>query len=231
MAQLVITGDGSHTLFLPELNEHYHSTYGALTESIQVFIKSGLSCFAGGSSVAIFETGFGTGLNALLAALDAARRGLQIRYSAIEKYPVEQEIIKQLNYPRLIKGSENEAERLFSAIHGAVWEEMTEIHPGFFLKKIQGDLCSFIPDSSFDLIFFDAFAPDKQPEMWTDGIMQRLVNSLDTGGIFTTYCVKGSVKRKLKECGLTLEKLPGPPGKREILRGSKMQTLQVVADP
>lgn len=221
MARLVLTGDGSHTLFIPEMNEHYHSTYGALTESLQVFIGSGLQYFSGKGEVSVFEAGFGTGLNALLTSLSALRTGMKVHYDALEKYPVSMELVKQLNYPSLLKDTEPDAENLFSAIHQAGWESATEIHSLFHLKKMQGDLCRFIPVASYDLIFFDAFAPDKQPEMWTGEIMQRLVSSMKPGAIFTTYCVKGSVKRILKDCGLVVEKLPGPPGKREILRGRR----------
>ena len=221
MARIVLTDDGSHTLFIPELNEHYHSTYGALTESLHVFIRSGLDCFAGRNEISIFETGFGTGLNALLTALSAVKLGMKVWYFALEKYPVDPQIVKQLNYSQLLKNTENDVERLFSAIHEADWERMTEIHPFFHLKKMKGDMCSFIPDAIYDLVYFDAFAPDKQPEMWTGEIMKRLVLAMKPGGIFTTYCVKGSVKRILKDCGLTVEKLPGPPGKREILRARK----------
>jgi tRNA U34 5-methylaminomethyl-2-thiouridine-forming methyltransferase MnmC len=223
MAQLVLTGDGSHTLFVPELDEHYHSTHGALTESLHVFIRSGLDCFSGPGQISIFETGFGTGLNALLTSINAVRKAMKTWYFALEKFPVDPQMVKQLNYPHLLKDTEIDAERLFSAIHEADWERMTEIHPFFHLKKMKGDLVDFIPDASYDLIYFDAFAPDKQPEMWTGEIMYRLVSALKPGGIFTTYCVKGSVKRILKDCGLTVEKLPGPPGKREILRGFKRQ--------
>lgn len=221
MARIVLTDDGSHTLFIPELNEHYHSTYGALTESLHVFIRSGLDCFTGRKEISIFETGFGTGLNALLTALSAVKLGMKVWYFALEKYPVDPQIVKQLNYAHLLKNTENDVERLFSAIHEADWERMTEIHPFFHLKKMKGDMCSFFPDAIYDLVYFDAFAPDKQPEMWTGEIMKRLVSAMKPGGIFATYCVKGSVKRILKDCGLTVEKLPGPPGKREILRGRK----------
>jgi tRNA U34 5-methylaminomethyl-2-thiouridine-forming methyltransferase MnmC len=222
MAHLVLTGDGSHTLYIPEWNEHYHSTYGALTESMHVFIRCGLEYFAGKDGISVFEAGFGTGLNTLLTALGAARMGMKVRYFTLEKYPVGLPMVKQLNYSILLKDTEPGAEALFSAIHEAGWETMTEIHPLFHLKKMQGDMCSFIPDASYDLVYFDAFAPDKQPEMWTGKIMQQLVSAMRPGGVFTTYCVKGSVKRMLKDCGLVVEKLPGPPGKREILRGIKM---------
>jgi tRNA U34 5-methylaminomethyl-2-thiouridine-forming methyltransferase MnmC len=222
MARLILTGDGSHTLFVPELNEHYHSTYGALTESLHVFIRSGLDLFEDRSEISILEAGFGTGLNALLTALGAINRGMKIVYFALEKYPVDIPLVMQLNYPSLLKESHKDADRLFSSIHEASWDEMVEIDPCYHLKKIKGDLCSFIPGDMYDLIYFDAFAPEKQPEVWTAEIMERLVSAMKPGGVFTTYCVKGSVKRLLKDCGLTVEKVPGPPGKREILRGRKI---------
>jgi tRNA U34 5-methylaminomethyl-2-thiouridine-forming methyltransferase MnmC len=221
MAQLVITGDGSHTLFIHDMDEHYHSTFGALTESLHVFIRNGLDCFAGKPEISVFETGFGTGLNALLTVLQSKKMGIKVRYFALEKYPVDPLLVKQLNYPHLLKETDKDAERLFAAIHDAEWEIMTEIQPFFHLKKMKGDMCSFIPDTRYDLVYYDAFAPDKQPEMWTGDILHSLVSAMKPGGIFTTYCVKGSVKRMLKDCGLTIEKLAGPPGKREILRGVK----------
>jgi tRNA U34 5-methylaminomethyl-2-thiouridine-forming methyltransferase MnmC len=221
MTQIVLTGDGSHTLFIPELNEHYHSTFGALTESLHVFIRNGLDLFSGSREISVFETGFGTGLNALLTALGAARMGIRVQYITLEKYPVDPLMVTQLNYPLLLKETENDAERIFSAIHAADWEKMTEINPFFQLKKMNGDMSRYIPDTTFDLVYFDAFAPEKQPEMWSAEIMHRLAEAMKPGGIFTTYCVKGTVKRILRDCGLTVEKLPGPPGKREILRARK----------
>ena len=148
--------------------------------------------------------------------------GLKVRYFAVEKYPLDQQIWKRLNYPQLLKDDEHDAEGMFSAIHECEWEVMTEINPFFQLKKIQGDMCGFMPDETYDLVYFDAFAPEKQPEMWTAGVLQRIVSAMNPGGIFTTYCVKGNVKRILRDCGLTVEKLPGPKGKREILRARKV---------
>jgi tRNA U34 5-methylaminomethyl-2-thiouridine-forming methyltransferase MnmC len=219
--ELFLTGDGSHTLFVPEMNEHYHSTFGAITESMQVFISHGLGCFHGKGEITIFEAGFGTGLNALLTALNGHRQGMRISYYAVEKNPVEPEIIRKLNYPGLLENPENRALDLFRDMHEAPWEQMTVIDPWFQLKKIHCDLRGFIPGFTYDLLYFDAFAPDKQPDMWTRDIFHPLIQHLNPGGIITTYCVKGSVQRLLKDEGLSVEKLPGPPGKREVLRGTK----------
>jgi tRNA U34 5-methylaminomethyl-2-thiouridine-forming methyltransferase MnmC len=219
---LVITGDGSHTLYVPQLNEHYHSTFGALTESMHVFIKAGLGFFTEKKKIIILEIGFGTGLNALLSCLTAIDKDIRLSYYALEKYPVSLNIVNQLNYAALL--FHNNPVNLFTCIHEAPWNTMSTIHPCFHLHKIQADLTEFLPDFSYDLIFFDAFAPEKQPEMWSAEIFKRLFENLTPGGIITTYCVKGEVKRRLISAGFIIEKLPGPPGKREILRGTKKVT-------
>jgi|WetSurMetagenome_2_1015567.scaffolds.fasta_scaffold55992_2 tRNA U34 5-methylaminomethyl-2-thiouridine-forming methyltransferase MnmC len=218
---LVITGDGSHTLFVPELNEHYHSTFGALTESLVVFIRSGLDTFSPGKALTVFEIGFGTGLNALLTCVTAMEKKLKIQYYSLEKYPIPANLYTQLNYPLLMHAA-GDTDGWLLAMHQAPWNENREITPGFSLHKINRSLSGFEPAFSCDLIYFDAFAPDKQPEMWSLEIFAQLYQCLNPEGLLTTYCVKGSVKRMLKSAGFTIEKLPGPPGKREILRGRKL---------
>ena len=222
--QLEITRDGSHTLFLPQMNEHYHSTFGAITESMHVFIRNGLYHMADRPEITIFEVGFGTGLNALLTAIAAIERGISVTYYAIEKYPLGKEITDTLNYPALLSHGDQQPHDLFTAIHRAPWNQLSIIHDGYHLHKISGDLADFSPEFNYDLIYFDAFAPEKQPEMWTGVIMNRLISHLNAGGIFATYCAKGAVRRMLKENGLSMERLPGPPGKREMLRGVKKVT-------
>ncbi len=219
--KLVITGDGSHTLYVPQLNEHYHSTYGAITESEQVYIRNGLDVLQDRQNITVFEVGLGTGLNALLTAIAAVERGLKVTYYALEKYPVDPDIIACLNYPAMLARGNCDPGPLFSDIHRAPWDEMTRIRDQFLLLKIAGDIIEFTPGFSYDLLYFDAFAPGKQPDMWTKDIMHRLLHQLNPGGIFTTYCVKGEVKRSLVLNGLKVIKIPGPPGKREILRGIK----------
>lgn len=218
--QLVVTGDGSYTFYLPALKEHYHSTFGALTESMHVFIQSGLLYLAEKKEIGVLEIGFGTGLNALLTFSAAVGHGYEIVYHALEKYPIDPRQIKDLNYQSLFASDPLPGE-LIDVIHEAPWNSTTVLHPGFLLHKIQADLLTFQPDFRYDLIYFDAFAPDKQPELWTAEIFERLYNYLNPGGVLTTYSVKGTVKRLLKAAGFQIEKLPGPPGKREILRGIK----------
>ena len=217
---LVTTGDGSHTLFIPGLNEHYHSTFGAITESVHVFIRAGLELLAERQEISVLEVGFGTGLNALLTCMFAVNHRIKVIYHALEKFPVDAGLAKKLNYASLLSPA-LDAKNLFADIHGASWNTISILHSCFHLHKIHDDLLTFQPGFHYDLIFFDAFAPDKQPEMWTQDIFSRLYKKLNPDGIITTYCVKGDVKRKLKSAGFRIEKLPGPPGKREILRGMK----------
>jgi tRNA U34 5-methylaminomethyl-2-thiouridine-forming methyltransferase MnmC len=218
--QLVVTGDGSRTFYLPALDEHYHSKFGALTESLHVFIQSGLLYLTERKEIGVLEIGFGTGLNALLTFRAAAKQQLKIFYHALEKYPINTSLIKDLNYPALF-ASDPLSREIFDVIHETPWNTTISLNPGFRLHKIQEDLITFDPGFRYDVIYFDAFAPDKQPELWSAGIFERLYNNLNPGGVFITYCVKGTVKRLLKSAGFRIEKLPGPPGKREILRGIK----------
>ena len=218
--ELVITGDGSHTLYIPELNEHYHSTFGAVTESMHVFIKAGLGFLSNKRQVTVFEVGFGTGLNALLTCMAAIEQKSSFTYYAIEKNPLDIEVAGKLNYTPILSHRLN-SQTLFLAIHQAPWNKTSIINPYFQLHKIHGSLIGFLPDFTYDVIFFDAFSPEKQPEMWTPEIFKKLYLNLNPGGVLTTYCVKGAVKRMLKDAGFVIEKLPGPPGKREMLRGVK----------
>jgi len=218
--KIIVTGDGTHTLFVPELHEHYHSIFGALTESMHVFIEAGLRYHAAKKQITVFEIGFGTGLNALLSCIEALDAGTDLLYYTIENNPVDLEIIQKLNYSSVLKSNPCTPE-LFRLIHSSEWGKTINIHERFRLHKIRADIAQFIPDFSYDLIFFDAFAPEKQPELWTVEIFKKLYNAINEGGILTTYCVKGDVKRALKMAGFLIEKLPGPPGKREMLRGRK----------
>jgi tRNA U34 5-methylaminomethyl-2-thiouridine-forming methyltransferase MnmC len=215
--RLEVTGDGSHTLFVPELNEHYHSTFGAIQESLHIFIQSGfLSVSNSLNHISILEVGFGTGLNALLTFLQNQLSQRHLRYTAIEKYPLVDSLTQQLNYPAMLKPPAGE---LFQGIHQAGWDVDTLLSPTFILRKQQADIIT-IPfgAETYDLIYFDAFGPDVQPELWSGEIFQKIIRSMNPGGIFVTYSAKGSVRRALQNAGFTLEKLPGPPGKREITR-------------
>lgn len=218
MIQLEKTDDGSYTLFVPELNEHYHSVKGALTESEHIFINMGLK-HSLAEAPRMLEIGFGTGLNAFLSLLYAGQAQRDIYYATIERYPVNDELVGQLDYPEKICP---EAADDFYALHKAAWDTDVRLTPFFTLHKILGDFTRYRFQGNFDVIYFDAFAPEKQPEMWSQSLFDTLYACLNEGGILTTYCAKGVVRRMLQAAGFTVERLPGPPGgKREILRACK----------
>lgn len=219
--KLVTTSDGSHTLFVPELGEHYHSVHGAVQESMHVFIKHGLEALpTGEGAVYIFEMGLGTGLNLLLTALQPFTR--PIHYVSVEAYPVSAEEAAGLNYGNLFE-EHPEAKGLLQAIHNLPWGEAAELKPGLTVHKIHGKLSELgwaaLPQ--FTLVYFDAFAPDVQPNLWTEAVFAALHSQMQPAGILVTYCAKGSVKRAMKAAGFTIERLPGPPGKREMTRAVK----------
>ncbi|MDT8412309.1 MAG: tRNA (5-methylaminomethyl-2-thiouridine)(34)-methyltransferase MnmD [Vicingaceae bacterium] len=218
--ELKKTADGSHTLFIPELNETYHSIHGAIQESQHVFIKNGLHYFGDKKTIHILEIGFGTGLNALLTLLAIENSSQIVNYVSLEKFPLSNELIQQLNYPTQLK-IDTAQTALFNQLHTCQWNTPTPISNNFDLLKIEEDLADFQTTTTFDLIYFDAFAPEKQAELWTDVIFSKIYSLLNTGGILVTYCAKGVVKRTLKSVGFQLETLPGPPGKREMIRAIK----------
>lgn len=218
MKKIETTADGLPTLYLPELDEHYHSVKGALTEAAHVYIECGLR-HSPVQLVKVLEIGFGTGLNAFLTALEAEKTGRHIHYTSLELHPLAWDEIEPLGYDRLIAPAKS---ALFSALHQAPWEQDNAISPAFALHKIQTDLLRYLPQGLFDVIYFDAFAPEKQPELWTEEIFALLYTHTAPEGILTTYCAKGEVRRRLQRAGFTVERLPGPPsGKREILRACK----------
>ena len=213
------TADGSHTLFVPELDEHYHSVNGAIQESMHVFIRNGLLQLPEKKEIRILEIGFGTGLNALLTLLHAEEKEKTIHYTSLELYPLDSEIITTLNYPSQLGRSE--AATFFNALHAAPWEDETAITPHFTLLKRNADftVCAF--SDKYDLIYFDAFAPEKQPDMWEQPLFDRIAASTNEGGILTTYCAKGEVRRRLQNSGFKVNRLPGPPGKRQMIQAVK----------
>lgn len=216
--ELERTADGSYTLYVPELDEHYHSVKGALTESQHIFIEMGLK-HSPAPEPRILEIGLGTGLNAFLTLLAAEEMQRKVHYTGIERYPLAEETLRQLDYPGII-GKKHEED--YYAIHQAPWEKETNLFPWFTLHKIEGDFTRHTFQKGYDIIYFDAFAPEKQPEMWEQSLFNTLYNVLNKGGILTTYCAKGVVRRMLQTAGFTVERLPGPPGgKREILRATK----------
>lgn len=213
------TNDGSHTLFVPELKEHYHSVNGAVQESRHVYIDAGLRACQK-DVVRVFEVGFGTGLNALLTYLEALDSKKNVYYSSIELFPISLQLVNSLNYPTLFSF---EQKNVFKDLHLCGWNQEVNVSDFFHLKKIQGNLVEydFDTDGSFDVVFYDAFAPEKQPEMWRQSIFNKLFAALSPSGILVTYCAKGVVRRMLQKSGFEVERLPGPPGKREMLRATK----------
>lgn len=215
--KLMKTADGSHTLFVPGLDEHYHSVNGAVQESVHVFLRAGFDRMSL-PAFRVLEFGFGTGLNALLTMLEADERGKNVVYASIEKYPLPAEISSQLNYGELLCPS---APGLLERLHQAAWDEDVALSPSFTLHKIRADYNECRWPDGVDLVYFDAFAPDKQPEVWNQALFDRIFRSMNDGGVIVTYCAKGAVRRMWQAAGFTVERLPGPPGKREMLRGTK----------
>lgn len=220
MIELITTGDGSHSLLNTALDETYHSRHGALQESDYVFIKQGLDFFVtktGTKQLSILEVGFGTGLNAWLTLQYAQQHKVNIGYTSLETYPLAESVWPLLNYA---KGSE--FENYFSELHKAAWNEEVVITPAFRLKKVEQSLQNFRHDGPpFDLVYFDAFAPNKQPELWEAALIRKVAEALNTNGVFVTYCAKGQLKRDLKSFDMIVESLSGPPGKREMVRALK----------
>ena len=222
------TDDGSATLFVPELNEHYHSTKGARTESQHIFIDMGLKA-SRAAIPHVLEIGFGTGLNAWLTLEEAEKSQRNVHYMGLELYPLDWETVNQLGYiPKdeqlTINGKQQPAIDLFREIHTSPWMKDNSLTPHFALLKIETDVNEWIDSTQSrpDVIYFDAFAPEKQPEMWSQELFDRLYVLLNEEGILTTYCAKGIVRRMLQSSGFLVERLPGPPGgKREILRARK----------
>jgi tRNA U34 5-methylaminomethyl-2-thiouridine-forming methyltransferase MnmC len=215
------TKDGSTTLFVPELNEHYHSINGALQESLHVFIRAGLEhVLANQPQVRLLEVGFGTGLNALLSLQHVMGQPGAVQYDTLEKYPLTWELIQAMHFEKFILNPE--LLDYLPQLHQSPWEQAVPVLPNFELKKLQADLETLVlPVNHYHLIYFDAFAPEKQPALWTDAIFRKLYEALQPGGVLVSYCAKGSFKRSLKAAGFDLEALPGPAGKREMTRARR----------
>lgn len=215
--ELIVTNDGSSSLFVKELNETYHSIHGAKQEAEHVFIKMGIEKVRPNfETLNILEVGLGTGLNAALAYNYAHDNKTVINYSAIEKYPIFLSELSQLNYFDFLDSE------VLIWIHNVNWEDFYQYSASSFrLRKLQSDLKLIEFTDSYNLIFFDAFAPNKQPAMWALNVFKKLFNCLETGGLLTTYCCQGAVKRTLLEAGFKVEKVVGPPGKREMINAWK----------
>ena len=215
--ELRLTGDGSHTVYLNELDEPYHSVHGAVQESMHVFIKQGFHEVRK-SSLRILEMGLGTGLNLILTLLESEKLGIDVYYHAVEKYPLIPSEFSILNFEKVLacKPIGN-----LLKMHEAPWEEDFALTKNFHIHKQKADFKSMNPNGKFDLVYFDAFAPAKQPQLWTAEIFLKLYNLMKPEAILVTYTSKGSVRRTLISCGFDVVKLPGPPGKLEMIRAVK----------
>ena len=216
--EIITTSDGSSTIFLPELNEHYHSKHGAIQEAYHVFIRAGFDQFAN-QNISILEMGFGTGLNAFITILEAEKTHKTIDFVGVEAYPVAIEEASLMNYAAEINP---EKQVVFNKMHEINWEEKTEIAENFCLTKRQQFFNDVVDIEAFDLIYFDAFGYRVQPDLWSTEIFQKMYNALKPNGILVTYAARGVVKRSMIEVGFTVEKLPGAPGKREMFRARKL---------
>lgn len=214
------TEDGSATLFVPDMDEHYHSIKGAYTEALHIYrdcaYQHATERFpTDGYPLRVLEIGFGTGLNTAVTAM-AANAQHPVHYITLEKYPIAPSLVEELGYDSLVDA------QLFAAIHAAPWEEPTAITPHFTLEKRCCDLLTTPLPCDIDIVYFDAFAPEKQPEMWSTEIFTRIYQAMSSHSVLTTYCAKGSIRRMLQATGFTVERLAGPiGGKREILRAIK----------
>lgn len=222
--EIIITKDGSSSIYVPELNETYHSTFGAIQEAKHVFIKNGLSLF-NDKSVSILEIGFGTGLNAFITFLEAQKADQTIDYFAVEAFPVEMEIIHKLNYVSELNASDYQT--VFNQMHLSNWEEKIKFSSNFTLTKKKQKFQEISDVSKYNIIYFDAFGFDVQPELWNEEIFQKMFDALLTGGVLVTYACRSSIKKAMLSVGFSVEKLPGAPGKREMLRAIKKNSLLI----
>lgn len=227
--EIIITADGSTTIQIPEWNEQYHSKHGAIQEAYHVFIKHGLEHYntlhcqpkfvSESQNVSILEIGFGTGLNAFITLIEANKLELKVNYNGVEAYPISDDEIKALNYAKELSG--NNSEVLFKRIHETTWEEEHPITDRFSLTKRKQFFSEINETETYNIIYFDAFGARVQPELWTEAIFEIMYKALKAKGVLVTYSAKGSVRRAMQAVGFIVERLPGPPGKREMLRGTK----------
>jgi tRNA U34 5-methylaminomethyl-2-thiouridine-forming methyltransferase MnmC len=214
---IIVTEDGSHTLFSPRFGEIYHSRKGAIAESMHVYIRHGLAACEL-SEVHVFEMGFGSGLNALLSWKFAEENKLKIHYTGLELFPVPNDITSQINYGLLLPGYEEK----FKLLHESHWGKAVTLSENFTITKLNESLSDMIPpQTKFNVVYFDAFAPTRQPELWTGDIFKKVYKMMAYGGILTTYCSKTVVRKDMISAGLRVEKLQGPQGKRDMVRAWK----------
>lgn len=213
------TQDGSHTLYHEELDETYHSRHGAIREAYHVFIRSGFDLFQNQQHISILEMGFGTGLNCFITYLESLKAKQQIQYTGIEKFPIQPDVWGKLNYLDALNAKEHESD--FIQMHQLPWNQQTSIDPNFSLLKVDQDLGKFSTNQKFDLVYFDAFGPRVQPELWEKEVFKSMYMLLNQNGVLVTYSCKGDVRRAMLSAGFEVEKIAGPPGKREMLRAFK----------
>ena len=221
--KIITTSDGSKTIQIEDWNEQYHSIHGAIQEANHVFLKHGLLFFnaefdSESKPISILEIGFGTGLNAFLTLIEAEKLKLKLNYTGVEAYPVQLEEINQLNYVELISKSH---EAVFNTLHSTSWETPHDITPNFKLEKQEKFFKDITAVNAYNIIYFDAFGARVQPDLWTEDIFKIMYNALQDNGVLVTYSAKGSVRRAMQAVGFIVERLPGPPGKREMLRAQK----------
>ena len=216
--EIKITADGSTTIHLPDWNENYHSTHGAIQEAKHVFLKYGFDAISK-TEFSILEIGFGTGLNCFLTFLESLKKEKVIHYVGVEAYPVTKEEVSKLNYVSELKVEKQQF--FFDEMHTCSWEEKNKIYSNFWLTKRKQNFKDISDVNQFNLIYFDAFGAEHQPELWTVIIFKKMFDALKLNGILVTYSAKGSVRRALQEVGFYVDRLDGPPGKREMLRGTK----------
>lgn len=224
--RIIITGDGSHSLELPGMDETYHSRHGAFTESQYVFIEMGilnyLKQYSNPEELNILEVGFGTGLNVLLTSIKSKELKKEIKFTSLEPFPLSKDIYQNLNYGKLA-GEES----LYNSIHQSDWGSFIPINLLFSLKKMNSSLENVdLPNNQFDIIFFDAFAPSKQADVWSLQNLEKCYRVLKSPGQLITYCAQGNFRRNLMAAGFEVEKLPGPPGKFEMIRGTKKGKIE-----
>ena len=216
--ELRITEDGSHTLYVNDLDESYHSIHGAIQESVHVFINQGFRKISQ-SYVRVLEIGFGTGLNMILTLRESERTGIRVNYHAVENYPLTPEEYKKLNYDHM---KEVNSKGLLTRAHDSQWDTSIKLTDSFTLYKELSDFRTMGPRGPFDLVYFDAFAPDKQPHIWSAEIFSKIHNVTVPGGVLVSYTSRGSIRRIIKTCGFKVEKVPGPPGKWEMIRATRI---------
>ena len=216
--EIIITDDGSTTIRIPDWDENYHSTHGAIQEAKQVFIKNGLNLFQKQDSISILEIGFGTGLNAFITFLETLTKD-KVNYVGIEAYPISEEEIAQMNYVSELQATQYQ--EIFDKMHTSDWESKQIITDNFILTKRKQFFQDIDDKKQYDLIYFDAFGFPLQPELWSEAIFKKMYEALLPKGTLVTYACRSSIKNAMLSVGFSIEKLPGAPGKREMLRATK----------